>query len=151
MQISQALFDRMLTLWRDNVLATVWGDDDAFLRAVKQPFSPSLDLVLGDLSYQTTLMNWGQYLLDSGNVTPILYDAVSGDGVVSFEGQELPEQFHTTGSGSPFTIYGWAFIRGDGTVLEAVEQMETPVPVTKTAQFITHMFCDFRFPTNMVR
>lgn len=152
MQIARVLFDRMVTLFRNDP-ANLFNATASFLviREILAPFEPSPNLTLADLVL--THPN-GVFALQSmqGAASLVLSDPVTDDTVLLFpcqNGQNLRVTMSSVTG--PVPVYGLALVGLGNTVLFATKKFSTPFIFTKNLQGYDLPEELFRFPTSMVR
>lgn len=120
-----------------------WG-----LLLVNAPFTPSPDLVLGDLSIDLEIGNVPETISDSGH----FWGRDPADGAyvtLYFSGAGVQTSFST--SDTSRTIYGWCIKETGSSALLASELLPTPVNFVSAEDELRHPEIGFHLPMNLIR
>jgi len=151
MQITRDLFEAMVGLLITDVGLLYTAEDPAELHLINADFTPSLDLVIGDLSLKDTGLETEQISSALGGID-FGIDPVSGDALLRFVPGTLQFPFfETNGTVYPETIYGIALTSVDAGGLRGTIKFPEPIVVTRDGEFIEAIPAGFNFPASMVR
>jgi len=152
MQISRVLFERIAALLAAST--DVLNHLSAFnqYQLLDGDFTPSLDLVHGDLNFALSDLELEQISIAAGVQTWGI-DPLTQDLLIRLEIADAQFQwFETTGGGTyPKTYYGMAFVDGNVETLWGTIKFADPIVVDRGDLIIDVPDWGFRFPAAMIR
>lgn len=134
---TKALFERMLVLLGgDTTTLNQGGDDEITIRLAKEPFTPSANLVIGDLT-EATFTGYGARLVAEG-AQPQSNDPATADSLLTFNPSSSSYNWEVTGgTGLPQTIHGYYLCSHSAETLFASALLDTPVTLTAINDFVS--------------
>lgn len=131
---------------------TIDGLDAALLggvRALKAPYTPSLDMVIGDVTLANFVTSTNLTQSAQANVS---IDPATGDRILVLKPPAGGWVWYVTaGTNLPQTIYGFILMNAALSGLVAVsEPLETPVELTAIGQYVDAGELSFRIPMGSV-
>jgi len=112
------------------------------------PFTPSPDLVIGDVTPDFDVGNFPVAIPDSGHYYG--RDPANGDLVALFYAGAGVQLLFST-SNTARTWYGWAVIEVGTSVVLASELLPTPLSVVSDEDEVRNPEIGFHFPMNLIR
>lgn len=140
------------TLWQSIIdaaaadAAFLGNADEMLVRLAKEPFNPSLELTLGDL----TEADFDGYAeIEAGpNAQQVFFDVSSGFWLIQINEPVGGWTWESTGvTNLPQTIHGYYLVDDTGTILLGSELLPAPVTIDASGQGLSIQHLTFKFST----